>query len=91
MMVISKSALDCYLSSEDSHVDMLASGANSIPSFDEMARDGVFHVESAPPSVLVCDEASMDKEVVLDMKVNNCWSSKNCLFVESCWMLLDAG
>jgi hypothetical protein len=50
---------------------MLASGANRIPSFDEMARADVFHFESAPLSVIVSNEASMDKEVALDMKVNN--------------------
>jgi hypothetical protein len=85
MMVITKSAFDCYLSSEDYHVDMLVSGADRIPSFDEMARAGVFHVESVPPSVLVPYEASKDKVIALDMKVDN-GNPQNCLFVES-WMV----
>ena len=43
------------------------SGANKFPSFDEMARAGVFHVESVCPSAL----GSKDKEVALYLKVNN--------------------
>ena len=73
--VITKSVFDYSLSSDDYHVDMLASGANRIPSFDEMARGAdVFHVESAP-----------QRGGTLDMKVNN-GNSKNCLFVES-WIV----
>jgi hypothetical protein len=85
MMVITKSAFDCYLSSEDYHIDMLASGANRIPSFDEMARTGVFHVEPVPPSVLVPNEASKNNKIELDMKVDN-GNSHNCLFADS-WMV----
>jgi hypothetical protein len=85
MMVINKSVFDCYLYSDDYHVDMLASGADRIPSFDELARAGVFHVESAPPSVLVPNGASKTDKIALDMKVDS-GSSQNCLFVDS-WMV----
>jgi hypothetical protein len=85
MMVITKSTFDCYLSSEDYHVDMIVSGSDRIPSFDEMARAGVFHVESAPPFVLVPNEASKDNKIALDMKVDY-GNSQNCLFVDS-WMV----
>ena len=61
MIVITKTAFKYYLSTEHYHVDMLASGANIIPSF-EMARVGVFHVESARPSILVSDEGIQYKE-----------------------------
>ena len=60
-MIITKSAFDWFLSS----------GANRIPSFDQMARAGIFHVESARPSVLVSNEGSKDKEVALYLKVNH--------------------
>jgi hypothetical protein len=85
MRVITKSAFDCYLSSEEYHVDMLVSGSDRIPSFDEMARVGVFHVESAPPSILVPNEASKDNKIASDMKVDN-GNSQNSLFVDS-WMI----
>jgi hypothetical protein len=85
MMLITKSVFDCYLSSDDYHVDMLTSGANRIPSFDEMARAGIFHVESTPPFLLVSDEGSKDKDVASDVEVNN-GSSNNCLFTES-WLI----
>jgi hypothetical protein len=86
MMLITKSVFDCYLSSEDYHVDMLTSGADRIPSFDEMARSGVFHVEEAPHSLLVSAEGSKAKDVAMDVEVNNHGSSNNCLFAES-WLI----
>jgi hypothetical protein len=51
----------------------------------KMARAGVLHVESAPPSLLVSAEGSKDKDVALDVEVNN-GSSNNCLFAES-WLI----
>jgi hypothetical protein len=65
---------------------MLTSGANRIPSFDEMAKSGVFHVEEAPHSLLVSAEGSKAKDVALDVEVNNHGSSNNCLFAES-WLI----
>ena len=42
-----------------------------IPSVDEMARAGVFYIEQAHPCVLVSNEGSKDKELALDVKLNN--------------------
>ena len=48
MLVITKSAFDSYLLSDVYRFDILTSGTNRIPSFDEMARSGVFHFGRAP-------------------------------------------
>ena len=47
MAVITKFMFYCYLSSEAYRISMLWSGAEMIPSVDEMAWAGVFYIEPA--------------------------------------------
>ena len=71
MTLFTKSVFYCYLHSEEYRFDMFTSGPDRIQSFDKVTRAGVFHVESAHPCVLVSNEGSKDKELALDVKVNN--------------------
>ena len=79
MAVITKFTFDCYLSSEAYRIDMLRSGAEMIPSVDEMARAGVFYIEQAP---IVSVDDPKDKDVqALDTTTVNNGNSKDSLFV----------
>ena len=81
MTFITKAVFDCYISSEDYHVDMFRSGVDWIPPFDEMVRAGLFILEQTP---IVSDVApAKDKDVTVDMTTVNNGNSKDCLFVTS--------
>jgi hypothetical protein len=79
-----------YCTSEDYHTDMAAAGSVSIPSFESLIADGVFHVESASrPSVVVPTTLPLDAEieqedadVELEMTLSDKYTMET-LFVES--------
>ena len=78
--------LDCCLSSDYYHINILASESIRIPLFDEMAMSWVFHVEAVPPYVVsilfpLVPDGCKEKWVAMDMKVYD-WNSENCVFVE---------
>ena len=80
-MLITKSVFDCYLSSEDYQVDMLSTVAARIPSFDEMARTGVFHIEQV--RIASVEESKEDTNASCCTTTVNNMNPEDFLFVTS--------
>jgi hypothetical protein len=87
---------ECYCTSEDYHTDMAAAGSVSIPSFESLIADGVFHVESASrPSIVVpttlprdTEEEQEEADIELETTLTDKYTMET-LFVESWDHTLD--